>query len=352
MVKARKYVFQKQFEGLPKETDLKLVEEELPPIKDGEFLAEAVFLSVDPYMRAYAPQLPLGSTFIGSQVAKVIESKNSSFPVGQYIVGNSFGWRTHTISDGKPTQAGQLTAWLIPDPEGLPLSYSLGVLGMPGNTAYFGFLEICRPKSGETVVVTGAAGAVGSIVGQIAKIKGCTVIGIAGSEEKGKWLVDELKFDRFINYKDKDFEKKLKAATPKGVDCYFDNVGGEISTQIINRMNKFGRISVCGSISGYNDKEKARGMRFWWHPVQNYYFFTFLAGAVQFAVVSQQLKMEGFIVHRWLDRWFEGIKQNKQWIKEGKLKYRESVTEGFDNMFKAFVDMLQGGNTGKAIVKV
>ncbi|KAJ3647791.1 hypothetical protein Zmor_019651 [Zophobas morio] len=333
MIKAKKYIFEKQFVGLPKATDLKLVEEELPPIKDGEFLTEAVYLSVDPYMRAYAPTVKLGTTFIGSQVAKVLESKNSKYPVGKYVVGE-FGWRTHTIVDDTPNPRGFPSAWLIPDPEGLPLSFSLGVLGMPGNTAYFGFLEICKPQPGETVVVSGAAGAVGSIVGQIAKIKGCTVIGIAGSDEKGKWLVNDLKFDTFLNYKDKDFDQKLLQATPKGVDCYFDNVGGQLSTKILNRMNLFGRVSVCGAISGYNDKDDAK------------------ADAVQFALVFKQLKMEGFVVHKWMDRWFEGIEQNKNWIKKGKLKYRETVTEGFENMFKAFVDMLQGGNTGKAIVKV
>ncbi|XP_968905.2 prostaglandin reductase 1 [Tribolium castaneum] len=333
MVKARRYIFEKQFEGLPKSTDLRLVEEELPPIKDGEFLAEAVYLSVDPYMRAYAPRLSLGRTFIGSQVAKIIESKNDKFPVGKYVVGE-FGWRTHSISDGRPLEVGRPGAWLAPELEGLPLSYTLGILGMPGNTAYFGFLELCKPKSGETVAVTGAAGAVGSIVGQIAKIKGCTVIGIAGSDEKGKWLVNELKFDHFINYKDPDFEKKLAQAAPKGIDCYFDNVGGQISTTIMNKMNLFGRVAVCGAISGYNDKSAAR------------------ADPVQFPLVFSQLKMEGFVVHRWADRWFEGILQNKKWIKEGKLRYKETVTEGFENMFKAFVDMLQGGNTGKAIVKV
>jgi prostaglandin reductase 1 len=333
MVKAKKYVFEKQFVGLPKATDLKLVEEELPPLKDGEFLSEAVYLSVDPYMRAYAPRLTLGTTFIGSQVAKVTESKNPKFPVGKYIVGE-FGWRTHTISNGQPLPNGVPVAWLVPDLEGLPQSLPLGVLGMPGNTAYFGFLELCKPKAGETVAVSGAAGAVGSLVGQIAKIKGCKVIGIAGSDEKGKWLVDELKFDKFLNYKDQDFDKKLAAAAPNGIDCYFDNVGGELSTKILNKMNLFGRISVCGAISGYNDASAAR------------------ASPVQPALVFKQLKMEGFIVHRWLDRWLEGIQQNKQWVKEGKLKYKETVTEGFDKMFDAFVDMLQGGNTGKAIVKV
>ncbi|CAH1977914.1 unnamed protein product [Acanthoscelides obtectus] len=284
-------------------------------------------------MRAYAPRLQTGKTFIGSQVAKIIESRHEKFPVGKYVVGE-FGWRTHTISNGKPMLNGVPQAWIIPDLGNLPLSIALGALGMPGNTAYFGFLELCQPKPGETVFVTGAAGAVGSLVGQIAKIKGCKVVGIAGSDEKGKWLTDELGFDHFINYKTDDIVKKIKECAPNGIDCYFDNVGGEISSKILLNMNTFGRISVCGAISGYNETSSPK------------------ATIVQYPVTMNQLRMEGFIAHRWLDRWFEGIQQNMKWIEEGKLKYRETVTHGFENMYSAFADMLRGGNTGKAIVKV
>ncbi|CAG9856262.1 unnamed protein product [Phyllotreta striolata] len=334
MVKAKKFVLRKIFDGFPKKEDMSLEVEELPPLKDGEFLAEAAYLSVDPYMRAYVkPETWVFSeeAFIGGQVAKIIESKNPKFPVGKYVVG-SFGWRTHTISNGNATLVSTPTI-LLPDIGDLPVSVALGVLGMPGNTAYFGLLELCQPKPGETVVVSGAAGAVGSLVGQIAKIKGCTVIGIAGSDEKGKWLTGELGFDHFINYKTDDVQSKLKKLAPKGVDCYFDNVGGELSSIVIYQMNKFGRISVCGSIANYNDTKRSQ------------------ASVIQPPVVSQQLKMEGFIVTRWINRWMEGINQNMQWIKEGKLKYEETVTEGFENMFEAFTDMLKGKNVGKAVVK-
>lgn len=204
---------------------------------------------------------------------------------------------------------------------------------MPGNTAYFGFLELCQPKAGETVVVTGAAGAVGSIVGQIAKIKGCRVVGFAGSDEKCKWLEDELGFDKAINYKTGDMAKALKEAAPKGVDCYFDNVGGELSYTILAQMNLYGRISVCGAISGYNDQEVN-------------------VPAVQKLFVFNQLKMEGFIVWRWADRWFEGLTELAKWIQEGKIKYHETITLGFENTPKAFLEMLRGKNTGKAVVKV
>ncbi|XP_019865574.1 prostaglandin reductase 1 [Aethina tumida] len=331
MVVAKVYKIEKYFEGVPKATDLKIIEEQLPPIKDGEFLAEAAYLSVDPYMRAYNKRLKLGTTMIGGQVAKITESKNPNYPVGKYVVGN-FGWRTHTVHNGAPSIEG--VAPYVVDFGKLPPSYGLGVLGMPGNTAYFGFLEICQPKSGETVVVSGAAGAVGSLVGQIAKIKGCRVIGIAGSEEKGKWLVNDLKFDAFINYKTQNVDEELKKAAPKGVDCYFDNVGGEISYAVLSNMNLFGRISLCGVISNYNDITPTK------------------VTPIQFPILFNQLKMEGFIVSRWANRWMEGISQNKKWIEEGKLQVQETVTEGFDNMFKAFVEMLEGKNVGKAVVKV
>ncbi|XP_050315135.1 prostaglandin reductase 1-like [Anthonomus grandis grandis] len=333
MVVAKKWVLAKRSVGFPKETDIVLQEETLPELKDNEFLVEAVYLSVDPYMRAYMPRSELNTTMIGSQVGKIVESKNPKFPVGKYVVGQ-YGWRTHTIaSDNSDGDFSGLPTTILPDLGGLPLSLALGVLGMPGNTAYFGLLEICKPKAGETVVVSGAAGAVGSIVGQIAKIKGCTVVGIAGSDQKGKWLTEELGFDSFINYKTDNVEEALKKAAPKGVDCYFDNVGGEISTIVMNQMNDFGRVSVCGAISYYNEKEIPK------------------VSAPQFAIVSKQLMVEGFIVVRWVARWMEGIKQNTEWIKQGKLKYHETVTEGFENMFKAFVDMLKGGNVGKAVVK-
>lgn len=223
--------------------------------------------------------------------------------------------------------------YILPDFGGLPSSLGVGILGMPGNTAYFGFLEICQPKAGETVVVTGAAGAVGSIVGQIAKLKGCTVIGFAGSDDKCKWLEDELGFDKAINYKNGDMAKALKEAAPKGVDCYFDNVGGELSFTIISQMNLFGRISVCGAISGYNDQQ-----------VQ--------VPALQKFFVFNQLKMEGFLVTRWADRWFEGLTEMAKWIQEGKIKYHETITLGFENTPKAFLEMLRGKNSGKAVIKV
>lgn len=194
-------------------------------------------------------------------------------------------------------------------------------------------MEICEPKNGEIVVVSGAAGAVGSIVGQIAKIQGCKVIGIAGSDEKCKWLTNDLGFDHSINYKTEDISKSLKAIAPDGIDCYFDNVGGETSTTIMRRMRMYGRIAVCGAISAYNLNEIP------------------YVPAVQAPFVRYQLKMEGFQYWRFTDKWFEGIAQLLKWIDEGKIKYQETETVGFRNLPQAFIDMLRGKNLGKAIVK-
>lgn len=207
---------------------------------------------------------------------------------------------------------------------------------MPGNTAYFGFLDICQPKRGEVVVVSGAAGAVGSLVGQIAKIIGCTVIGIAGSDGKCEWLTKEMGFDYAINYKTASIDEELKRVAPDGVDCYFDNVGGETSTIVLSRMRLFGRVSVCGSTSSYN-----LPMNEW--PKMPIF---------QPLLIHKQLSMQGFLFTRFLTKWFDGIGQMKMWTEQGKLKYRETITNGFENMPQALIDMLDGKNYGKAVVKV
>ncbi|CAD7078562.1 unnamed protein product [Hermetia illucens] len=320
MVIAKKILYAKQFEGEPTPSNFRLETEKLPALGPGEILCEAEYLSVDPYMRPYMSRYPVNSVMIGGQVAKVIESNNPKYPVGF-----SEGSVENSMSPDEVTR--------LDDFEGLPYSLGVGYLGMPGSTAYFGFLEICKPKAGEVVVVTGAAGVVGSLVGQIAKIKGCKVIGFAGSDEKCIWLKEELGFDYAFNYKTCDVGKSLNEAAPTGVDCYFDNVGGEISSMIMSKMNKYGRISVCGSISVYNDTKIP------------------LAPVVQPYFISNELKMEGFLVHRWKDRFSEAVKAVRDWIKEGKVKYRETATKGFENMPQAFMDMLKGKNLGKAVVQ-
>ncbi|XP_059048574.1 prostaglandin reductase 1-like [Achroia grisella] len=335
MVKARKYVVKNHFQGVPKLSDYEIVEEELPPLKDNEFLVKTEWISVDPYLRAYNSQINAPYDQFSFQIALVQESKNPDYPVGTRVVSHK-GWCDYTIINPKLQSDFLDTVYTLPDLKGLSNSLALGAVGMPGATAYFGFLEICKPKPDETVVVTGAAGAVGSIVGQIAKIKGCKVIGFAGSDEKVQWLEKELGFDKAINYKTADVAKALKEAAPNGVDCYFDNVGGELSSVIINQLNVFGRVSVCGSISSYNDDLDKLPK----------------ASIVQPALVFRQLKVEGFIVSRWRERWSEAFTEIITWILNGKMKPREHVTEGFDNLFKAFTGMLAGENYGKAIVKV
>lgn len=222
----------------------------------------------------------------------------------------------------------------LPDLGDLPASLGIGVLGMPGNTAYFGLLDICKAQEGETVVVTSAAGSVGSLVGQIAKIKGCHVVGFAGSDEKCKWLEDELGFDKVINYKTPNPAAALKEAAPHGVDCFFDNSGGSLSSIIIRQMNLNGRVAVCGAVSEYNATSNVTIPS----PFRN--------------IILQQLTLQGFVVYRYVDRWMEGIEQILKWIHEGKVKYHETVSEGFENMPQAFIDCLNGSNFGKAVVKV
>ncbi|XP_051172013.1 prostaglandin reductase 1-like isoform X2 [Leptopilina boulardi] len=293
-------------------------------------------------MRVYSLKVPIGSVMIGGQVARIIESKNKNFPVGRRILGR-LGWTSHMIinpNDDDKTKFLSQPPHLIPETENISPSLYLGVLGMPGNTAYFGFLEICKPKAGETLVVSGAAGAVGSHVGQIGKIKGLKVIGIAGSDEKCKWLVDELGFDHAINYKTDDIIAALKKIAPNGIDCYFDNVGGELSNIVMYQMNNFGRIAVCGCISSYNSPDLEDVTKL---PK---------VGLVQRVFINKQLKMEGLHISRWFSQYNESTNQNLKWLQEGKIKPKETITKGFENMFQAFNGMMQGKNFGKAIVKV
>lgn len=263
----------------------------------------------------------------------MIESKSDEYPKGSNILG-TFGWRTHTIFNA--VDASKQAVEILPAFGNRPLSLGIGCLGMPGHTAYFGLLDICKPQTGEVVVVTGAAGAVGSLVGQIAKIKQCKVIGLAGSDDKCNWLLNDLGFDVAINYKTANVADELRKAAPDGVDCYFDNVGGELSSLIMKQMRDFGRISICGSISSYN-LSTAELPRV---PI------------LQPLFVTRQLAMEGFIVTRFKSRYQEGTSQLLKWIEAGQLKYEETVTDGFENMPNALIDMLRGNNTGKAVVKV
>ena len=329
----RQILFVKRPTGKPDESCFKLITSEIPRPTNGQVLLRTRFLSVDPYMRgrmndrrSYVAPFQLNEVLTGGIVGEVVESKSNNFVKGNFVVGN-LGWQDYSIASEKEMRK--------IEPEIAPVSTALGVLGMPGLTAYFGLLDIGQPKQGETVVVSGAAGAVGTIVGQIAKIHGCRVVGIAGSDKKTKYLIDELGFDAAINYRTaSNLRKALKEACPAGVDIYFDNVGGDISDSVISLINKFARIPLCGQISLYNDEQISMGPR------------------LQPRLLTFSAIMQGFIVHNYENRFDEGIRQLADWLKEKKLKYAENVVEGLENAPTAFIGLFAGDNLGKQIVKV
>jgi NADPH-dependent curcumin reductase CurA len=319
--------------GMPKESDFHQVETPMPHAGRGEVLVQTLYLSVDPYVRGrmtgvttYARGLDLGEVVIGGVVGRVLETNDPRCVTGDIVEG-LLGWQEYAAAPAKSLRK--------IDPAAGPISSSLYVLGMPGLTAYFGLLEICRPQPGETVVVSGAAGAVGSLVGQIAKIKRCRAIGIAGSEAKVRFLVDELGFDAAFNYRETpDFDAKLKELCPNGVDVYFDNVGGTITDAVMRRLASHARVAVCGQISQYNNVEPETGPR-WLSQL-----------------VIRQAKVEGFLVGQFTDRYESALHQLSTWLKEKRLHYREDVVDGLQNAPHAFIRMLEGKNIGKQLVKV
>lgn len=319
--------------GFPKESDFKLVESPLSTPGPGQMLVRALYLSVDPYMRgrmssakSYAASVELGGVMMGGVVGQVVESRHPQFAAGEIVEG-MFGWQQYAASDGKGVRK--------VDPKLAPISTALGVLGMPGMTAYFGLLEIGKPQPGETVVVSGAAGAVGSLVGQIAKIVGCHVVGIAGTDEKVHYVVEELKFDSAFNYHSTaNYHRRLIELCPQGVDVYFDNVGGAITDAVVRLINVRARLVICGQISQYDLTRPETGPRWLW------------------ALIVKQARAEGFLVFQFADRFEEGLQQMAQWLREGKLQYRESIVEGIENAPRAFLGMLKGENIGKQLVKV
>jgi NADPH-dependent curcumin reductase CurA len=319
--------------GEPKESDFKLVESPIPVPGPDEFLVQVIYLSVDPYMRgrmndrpSYAPPVQIGEVMGGSGVGRIIKSNLRRFRAGE-IVSGYFGWEEYAVSNGAGVQK--------INPETAPLASWLGVLGMPGMTAYFGLLEICHPRAGETVVVSSSGGAVGAIVGQIAKIEGCRVIGIAGSDEKTKWLTGELGFDAAINYKTSpNLAAELAELCPRGIDVYFDNVGGVTTDAVLALINRKARISLCGQISQYNAPAPEMGPR--------------LLGVL----IEKQARMEGFLVFQFGQKMKSAQTRMAQWLKSGKLKYRETITKGIENAPKAFIGMLRGENIGKQLVQL
>ena len=307
---------------------------DIPELQDGQVLVRNHFLSLDPYMRgrmndskSYAEPQPLNEVMIGGTVGVVEASKNPSFAVGDSVVG-MFGWQEVGISDGRGIQK--------VDTRHIPLSAYLGSVGMPGVTAWYGLNKIMHPKPGQTVAVSAASGAVGSVVGQLAKLNGCRAVGFAGGKDKCDYVVNELGFDACIDYKaakdPKDLYKMLKEATPDGIDSYFENVGGTILDAVLSRMNPFGRIAMCGMIAGYDGQPL---------PLQN----------PQLILVSR-LTIEGFIVSEHMDVWPEALRELGGFVAQGKLKFRESVADGLASAPEAFMGLLKGKNFGKQLVKL
>ncbi|XP_067684166.1 prostaglandin reductase 1-like [Haliotis asinina] len=326
------WVLAKEFEGNPTEANFRQIDEKIPAPKQGEFVCEAICLTVDPYMRTVMAGSAVGKVLMGEQVARVTESKNPEYPVGSLVQGY-FGWRNRALVNPKENPDA-LKIHTVPNLGGKDPSIALGVLGMTGVTAYLGFLDVCQPKAGDVVFVNGAAGAVGSVVGQIAKIKGCTVIGSAGTKEKCDWL-KSLGFDQVFNYKQTKLDDALKACAPKGIDCFYDNVGGEASYHVLQHMNNYGRMCVCGAISTYsNDSEQ---------PMVPSPFFTILV---------KRLKVQGFVIFDWDSKFEASRAELLKWVNEGKLKFKETIHQGFNTMPKAFASLFTGASQGKMIVKV
>lgn len=303
---------------------------EVPELKDGEVLVRNEYLTVDPYMRSlmnegksYMPPVELNATMAGGTVGEVVASKHPEFAVGDKVVGY-LGWAEMGVADGSTLRK--------VDTSEVPLQAYLGVVGMPGMTAWYGLNQIMAPKPGETVVVSAASGAVGSVVGQLAKLKGCRVVGIAGGKEKCDYVVNELGFDACVDYKAGNLVADLAAATPDGIDAVFENVGGPVLDASLARMNPFGRIAVCGLIAGYNGEPV---------PVNNFS-----------AVLVMRLTMRGFIVGEHMEFWPQGLNELGMLVACGKLKYRETIAQDLANAPEAFLGLLKGKNFGKQLVKL
>ncbi len=340
----KRIVLAKRPQGEPTLDDFRLEEAAVPSCPDGGILVRVLWQSLDPYMRgrmdeskSYAAAVPVGGTMEAGCVAEVMESKNETFRPGDIVEGR-FGWCTHAASDGKGVRK--------VDPSVAPIQTAVGVLGMPGLTAYVGLLDHGRPKEGETLVVSAATGAVGSVVGQLGKIHGLRVVGVAGGPEKCRYAVDELGFDECLDHHaapdGEALRHQMAAACPKGVDIYYENVGGKTLDAVMPLMNTWGRIPICGMISQYN--LGGMGMAGGAGPDR--------LPKIWRIILTQRLSVRGFIIFDHYDRFGDFQRDVSDYIRDGRLKYREWVTEGLENAPKAFLEMLKGGNFGKTLVKV
>ena len=321
--------------GAPTEADFRLEETAIPEPADGQVLLKTRYLSLDPYMRgrmsaekSYARPVEVGAVMEGGTVSEVVRSRNGRFREGDVVLSHS-GWQSHALSDG--------TGLRKLDPEAAPVTTALGVLGMPGFTAYAGLLTIGRPKPGETVVVAAASGPVGSAVGQIARIKGARAIGIAGGAAKCAFVRDELGFDAAIDHRASDFARQLADACPDGIDIYFENVGGHVWDAVFPLLKQYARVPVCGLVAQYN----AVG-----HPGDD------RLPVVMRAVLTRSLTIRGFIQHEFADQRRAFHKEMSEWIAAGKVRYREDIVDGLENAPRAFIGLLEGRNFGKLIVRL
>ena len=328
----KKWVLKKRPEGYPGLDDFEIANSPIPDPKYGEVLIKTLYLSLDPYMRgrlrdakSYASPIGLGEVITGEVVGRVIRSNYQSLEVGDIVTAN-IGWQ----------QWGSIPGQMVRkiDSQKTPISTSLGILGMPGLTAYFGLLEIGKPIVGETLVVSAASGAVGAIVGQLGKMMGCRVIGTAGTDQKVNYVVEELGFDGAINYKTQNVESEIHKLCPDGIDIYFDNVGGEVTDSVMNNLSMYARIIICGQISQYNSVGETQGPRNLW------------------ALIRTRSKIQGMLVSDWERKHEQARSRLSGWVLSGKLKYKEYIVEGFEKAPKAFIGLMNGENFGKLIIHV
>jgi len=321
----RQWVLNSRPDGMPTEADFELVNSPMPSPEYGQILIKSLWNSMDPYMRGRITSSPIGGVIESEAVGRVMESRLDGINAGDIVRGR-IGWQEYGLLD--------VTSAHLVNPDYGPISTSIGVLGMPGLTAYFGLLDVCEPKPGDTVVVSSASGAVGAVVGQIAKIGGCRVIGIAGSDEKVSYVVDELGFDAGINYKAENVSEALGLVAPDGVDCYFDNVGGPITEAVMEHLAMYSRTVICGRISEYNESEPSMGPR-----ILRY-------------LHSTRSRIQGFTVNQYPAQFEDGRAQLARWVRSGEIKYKEDIIEGFENCPRAFIGQLGGANFGKLLIKV
>lgn len=337
IVQSTRIVLASRPDGAPTADNFRLEAVNLPEPADGQVLVRVIYLSLDPYMRgrmsaaeSYADPVEIDEVMVGGTVGQVVDSRHPDFATGDYVLGYA-GWQSHAVVDGN-----QLRTL---DRDAAPLSTAVGVLGMPGFTAYSGLLKIGQPKAGETVVVAAASGPVGSAVGQIAKLKGARAVGIAGGPEKCAYLLDELGFDAAVDHRSPNFAEELRAACPDGIDVYFENVGGAVAAAVLPLLNLYARVPVCGLIAQYNDTEAPEGLD------RLPGFFT--------RVLVKSLTIRGFIQREFVSEMYADFQRDVSgWIREGRFAYREDIVDGLENAPAAFIGLLRGSNFGKLVVRV